>query len=94
MKYCLHHYSGQLKAVTYSEQDNKREDSHEYILKEINNRIGRPNISKDVYQFFRFLKQERINADYTGKQFSDTESLNVIDKSKGLQAKLKQAFGI
>ena len=81
--------------VSYEEQKKitNREDSHEYIVKEIKNRINNPSKARDFLQATRVLKNNRKEADYELKAFSQDESLTCIDDAKGLIMKLKTYFG-
>jgi len=77
-----------------SQESHPGEPSHEYILLEIKKRL---NISFQEERKFtdevRYLKKERVDADYKLRDFSDLESLNCIDKAKGVITKLKTYFG-
>ena len=42
----------------------------------------------------RWLKSERKEADYTQRDFNQKESLECIDKAKGIICKLNQYFGL
>ena len=42
---------------------------------------------------FRYLKSERIEADYRDKIFTQTDALDVKQKSESLRQKLNDQFG-
>ena len=68
--------------------------SHEFILKEIKNRLKKTlkeerNFEDDV----RYLKKERVDADYSNRVFTDIESLDDKEKAEGIISKLKTYFG-
>lgn len=68
--------------------------SHEYILLEVKNRLNiSPNEKRKFVDEVRYLKKERVDADYKTRKFSDLESLDCIDKAKGIITKLKTYFG-
>lgn len=92
MKYILANTSDRpVSYVTQKEQG--KTDSHKYVFREITNRVNNPPKLKDIKQLYDFIKAKRIDADYTDKLFIDVESLDVIDKSKGLHQKLNDQFG-
>lgn len=93
MKYILAHHPH--KPVSYDVQNEKRmSGSHTFILEEICNRIDNGRKKKDIVEFFRFLKSQRIAADYEDKLFTDLECLDVKQKSEGLKQKLNDQFGV
>lgn len=70
------------------------ESSHEYILLEIKKRLKvSPKDERMFTNEVRFLKKERVDADYKKREFSDEESLACIDKARGIITKLKTYFG-
>ena len=81
--------------ITLAIQDaHKGDSSHEYILTEIKNRINaRPQIVRTFTENVRFLKNERVEADYHQKKFNDIESLTCKDRAEGLITNLKTFFG-
>jgi uncharacterized protein (UPF0332 family) len=81
--------------ITLANQDaHKGDSSHEYILTEIKNRINaKPQIVRTFTEKVRFLKNERVEADYHQKKFNDIESLTCKDSAEGLITNLKTFFG-
>ena len=80
---------------TLATQDSQKGDSsHEYILTEIRNRINaKPQIVRTFTNTVRHLKNERIEADYHQKEFNDIESITCKDRAEGLITNLKTFFG-
>ena len=92
MKFILANTSN--KPVNYATQKERgKTDSHKYVSREIINRVNNASKLKDIKQLYDFIKTKRIDADYTDKLFDDEESLDVIDKSKGLHQRLNDQFG-
>lgn len=92
MKYILAHHQ---RSISYDIQNQKREgDSHLYILEQINNRIGDSRKGTKICQYFRYLKDLRVEADYREKLFTDIECLDVKEVSEGLKKKLNDQFGV
>lgn len=80
--------------LTYEKQEEgKGRSSHEFILREIANRIITPTNSRDFTQQVRALKKLRVDADYTERDFTEVESLDVKQKADNLISKLKRYFG-
>ena len=95
MKYTLAHTDKE--PLTYEEQDeqSKGKSSHEYIIVQIKQRIDRhrPKAAQEFVQTLRELKDMRIDADYSSRQFTVEESLKCKQQAEGLIAKLKTYFG-
>lgn len=92
MKYILAHTSN--KPIDYvTQKEEGGSNSHKYVSKEIYDRVTNYGKLKDIRQLYAFLKEMRIEADYSNKLFPDTDSLDIIDKSKSLHRKLKDQFG-
>ena len=95
MKYTLAHTDK--KPLAYEEQDeqSKGKSSHEYIIVQIKQRIDRhrPKAVQEFAQTVRELKDMRIDADYSSRQFTVEESLECKQQAEGLIAKLKTYFG-
>lgn len=90
MKWILHHKLSK----DYSTQEIEGgSESHNYLLAAINSKASSQTLARDINTVFKWLKSERIRADYTTEVFTDLESLDVIKKSKTLHAKLNQQFG-
>jgi len=75
------------------QNSNNNISSHEYIIQEVAIRINDNQQGRKFAQKVRDLKKERVQADYFETAFSDTESLDCIDKAKGLITNLKTFFG-
>ena len=95
MKYTLAHTDKE--PLSYEEQDeqSKGKSSHEYIIVQIKQRIDRhrPKAAQEFAQTVRELKDMRIDADYSSRQFTVEESLECKQQAEGLIAKLKTYFG-
>ena len=95
MKYILAHTDKE--PLSYEEQDeqSKGKSSHEYIIVQIKQRIDRhrPKAAQEFVQTVRELKDMRIDADYSSRQFTVEESLECKQQAEGLIAKLKTYFG-
>ena len=93
MKYILAHTDRQ--PLSYEEQDEKSkgEGSHEYMIEQIRQRINHRKAGRDFAQAVRDLKQARKYADYTTKQFTVEESLELKQQAEGSITKLKTYFG-
>jgi hypothetical protein len=95
MKYILAHTDKE--PLSYEEQDeqSKGKSSHEYIIVQIKQRIDRhrPKAAQEFAQTVRELKDMRIDADYSSRQFTVEESLECKQQAEGLIAKLKTYFG-
>ena len=76
------------------QESNSGDSSHEYILGEIIGRIDHgKKAKKNFSQGVRFLKKERVDADYTQRKFSDIDALDCKQKAEGLITNLKTYFG-
>ena len=91
MKYMLAHIKND--PISYEKQDNQRQDSHEYIIENIKNKIIKPANAKDFKEGISSLKRYRKIADYTTTNFSMEESLEQKQNAENLIAKLKTYFG-
>lgn len=80
--------------IEYEKQNNnKGGDTHTFVLDEIKNRIKNPKNARTFAQEVRFLKAERVQADYELRSFTDEESLDCMQNAKGLITNLKTYFG-
>lgn len=92
MKYILANCSD--RPISYDVQDkHKGDNSHIYILTEISNRAKNPKKAKDIVQIFRYLKDERVEADYHDKIFTQNDALSIKQTSENLRQKLNDQFG-
>lgn len=93
MKYILANVSH--NPISYEIQNlHSGESSHEYILDEIKNRISTsPRNLRNFCEGVRFLKSERVDADYKLRIFTESEGLSCKSKAEGLIANLKTYFG-
>ena len=93
MKYILAHTDKE--PLSYEEQDeqSKGKSSHEYIIVQIKQRIDRPKAAQEFVQALRELRDMRIDADYSSRQFTVEESLECKQQAEGLIATLKTYFG-
>lgn len=92
MKYILAHTDN---PITYEEQtqQTKCQSSHEYVIFEIKERFSDPNKARDFVHAVRDLKRDRVDADYSEREFSLDESLECRDQANRLISKLKRYFG-
>ena len=93
MKYVLANTS--INPIPLATQDSHMgESSHEYVLLEIKNRLQSPPRNERRFaETVRFLKKERVDADYKSREFTDEESLDCLDRAKKIVADLKTYFG-
>ena len=63
------------------------------MIIEIKQRISHPRDARDFVQDVRDLKKDRVEADYSERQFSLDESLTCKDQANRLISKLKRYFG-
>ena len=91
MKYILAHLAK--NPIPYDKQNPDDKSSHEKILEEIKNRIDKPKNGRNFSFEFRLLKNDRIKADYTEKQFNVDESADCKNRAESLLYKLKSYFG-
>ena len=103
IKYVLAHTD--TEPLSYEEQTaqakGKKGGSHDFVIKQIRQRIKQrisnleadPDAALEFTQDVRDLKQERIDADYTTRQFTLEQCLACKQKADELIAKLKMYFG-
>lgn len=92
MKYMLANTSN--NPIDYTAQNNHiGESSHDYIFDEICNRISNPSNERRFKQFFKNLKKDRVEADYSIRNFSCEESLDCKQNADALITQLKTVFG-
>ena len=91
MKYFLHNHPR--RSLSYTTQNSyKEKDSHTYISDEVFKRIIDSRDARYFRTEYRILKEDRKRADYTDEQFTDSESLDSIQRSKNIQATLKKVL--
>lgn len=92
MKYILAHTDN---PISYHEQtqQTKCQSSHEYVISEIKQRVSDPKKARDFTHDVRDLKKNRVDADYSERQFSLDESLECKEQANRLISKLKCYFG-
>lgn len=69
------------------------EGSHKYILENIKNRIKNIHHARTFTEKFRILQAQRVDADYSEKQFTLDECLKIKSNTEGILANLNQYFG-
>ena len=83
--------------LSYEEQTaqakGKRMGSHDFVIEQIRQRIGDRKAGQKFAHDVRNLKQERVDADYSTRQFTLEESLACKQKAEELITKLKMYFG-
>lgn len=92
MKYVLANTAK--RGIPYYSQDVRGQDSHNHILTEIVDRIDNYRNGRSFRDEVKWLKSERKEADYTLRDFTQNESLECVDKAKGIICKLNQYFGL
>ena len=92
MKYILAHTDD---PISYHEQtqQTKHQSSHEYVIIEIKQRNFTPQRCKGFCSRCERFEKDRVEADYSERQFSLDESLTCRDQANRLISKLKRYFG-
>ncbi|TGX80497.1 HEPN domain-containing protein [Palleniella muris] len=92
MKYALS--KSTFRPIDYFTQDSHNgESSHEYILTEVKNRIQtNPRNLRSFTEGVRNLKQNRVDADYHLRNFSDIEGIECRDNAEKLIKNLNNYF--
>lgn len=93
MKYMLANTDRNPISYDVQSEKTKEQNSHEYMISEIRQRISKEKYARDFVQDVRALKKERIDADYNAKEFSVEESLECKEQAERLISKLKTYFG-
>lgn len=92
MKYMLAHTSK--SPIAYDEQDSScGNDSHNFILQNVQNRITNLSNSRSFAQKVRDLKNIRIVVDYHIEIVHQESGLECLQKAESCIANLKQYFG-
>lgn len=92
MKYMLAHTNE--SPITYDEQDSScGNDSHNFILQKVQNRITNPRNARNFAQKVRDLKNIRITADYHIEMVDQESGLDCLQKAETCISNLKQYFG-
>ena len=83
------------ESLSYEEQtaQAKGKSSHDFVINQICKRIGSTKKARKFRLLVRDLKQERVDADYSTRQFTLEESLACKRQAEELIAKLKMYFG-
>ena len=83
--------------LSYEEQTaqakGKKGGSHDFVIKQIRQRIGDKETARNFAQDVFTLKKKRIDADYSTRQFTLEESLACKQKAEELITELKMYFG-
>ena len=92
MTYILAHTDN---PISYDEQTQqaKNQSSHEYIIIKIKERFDNKKEARDFAQDVRDLKRDRVDADYSEREFNLDESLECRNQANRLISKLKRYFG-
>ena len=93
MKYMLENTDRNPISYEVQSENTKVQNSHEYMILEIKQRIPKQKDARDFAQDVRALKKDRVDADYSTREFSVEESLNCKQQVEGLITKLKTYFG-
>lgn len=78
--------------ITYEEQNNQKGDSHKFILTEIKNRIESSDTARKIRDRVLNLQQQRVEADYKPKIFSQEEALTCKSEADAIIKNLKTLF--
>lgn len=81
------------KPIPYSEQVSGTDSSHQFLIAETQNRIPNYRLKRQFCDGIRTLRQARVEADYTCKEFSVDEGLRYKQNAEGLITTLKTNFG-
>jgi hypothetical protein len=93
MKYMLAHTDRNPIALE-DQNANSGESTHEFILCKIYDRLNtNPKNERNFKEGIRLLKKDRVDADYTTREFSDLESLECKETANRLITNLKTFFG-
>jgi hypothetical protein len=81
--------------ISYIDQNNNihsQGSSHEYLFFEIKKRLSsiNPKIAKDFQEDFRDLKANRVDADYSQRQFNDEDGCDCKAQAERLINKLNR----
>ena len=84
-----------INPISYNEQNysiHRQGNSHEYLFDEIKKRLLsiNPKIAKDFQEDFRDLKANRVEADYSQRQFNDEEGCDCKAQAERLINKLNR----
>lgn len=93
MKYMLENTDRNPISYEVQSENTKVQNLHEYMILEIKQRIPKQKDARDFAQDVRALKKDRVDADYSTREFSVEESLNCKQQAEGLITKLKTYFG-
>ncbi|MGJ7025197.1 hypothetical protein [Petrimonas sulfuriphila] len=78
---------------SFQKQNEKKDNSHLFILNKLINEIRSPKTLRYVRTNFNSLKDKRVRADYHEDVFEADESLTAIDEAKGIIYQVRTAFG-
>lgn len=91
MKHCLAHCK--VNPLDYAAQDQKAKlndkSSHEWLISEIKPRFSNKKRREGFDEDFSFLKKERVEADYTSRQFTQDEGADCKSAAERLLGKLR-----
>lgn len=92
MKYMLAHTTN--RPIAYYIQDSScGNNSHDFILQNVQNRIANTRDARHFAQKVRDLKNLRVTADYRIEIIQQVSGLECLQKAEACVAKLKQYFG-
>lgn len=81
--------------LPYDKQNERRNgNSHEFVIREIKQRICKPQDARIFIETVRKLKRNRIEADYTQRKITETESLDCKKQAENTIRKLDKYFGV
>ena len=79
--------------ISYSSQDaHTGEDSHKYILQEIQNRITSRATARNIGERIKNLRHQRVLADYKNYVFNQADSLGCFSEADAIIKNLKTLF--
>ncbi len=91
MKYML--AATEKNPIPYDKQSSYTDSSHNFLITEVQNRIGNTQLRRQFSDGIRVLKRERVEADYTCRTFTTVEGLQCKQSANGLITQLKTNFG-
>lgn len=90
MKYTLACYNDETMRISLEDQEiqSRGASSHQYLEGKILERMSKPSEKVSFKEKIKFLKNERVAADYTDRNFESEEAIDCIDTSKAIKGLL------
>lgn len=92
MKYTLACYKDTSMRISLENQEiqSRGKSSHLYLEEKILERVSSPRERTTLRERISFLKNERVAADYTDRNFESEEAIDCIDASKAIKGLLEK----